>query len=308
MKLPYNTDVSSNFFLNDDKTGFLEVPLDNTAKFFEPYAERLQRFNDEVLATGSAAPGISPLSPGRSQDKVISQFNKKENLRQFLSSVGDIAIRSDANGMTHLRYRNGNDYFDYVVVADDRWVNVGSCTQFGAGFTGNGEYGLEELLSLPLDRIKEIEIVKAPAPPLAMKNFGNIVINDPENYGVNESLSPLTFLSSKQITDLSHPGYMGTILITTVDRKAGINDAVSIDPLGYQASRDFYSPVYETKEQQEAPTPDLRTTIYWNPDVQTDADGKAKISFYTSDIPASYTITIEGVTKDGALFHKTIHF
>ena len=49
--------------------------------------------------------------------------------------------------------------------------------------------------------------------------------------------------------------------------------------------------------------PDLRTTIYWKPDVITDDDGKATLDFYTSDNPATYTVIIEGVNIDGKLIH-----
>jgi len=281
----------------------------NTAKTFEPYKEELLRFHDEVLRTGDYPFGVSHLTPGRRQDRIISRLelvkNKKLTLRQFLASVDDIAIRTDDNGTLHLRYRNGANYYDYVVIVDDRWLNAGALTLSDANFTSGDEYGLDDLLSLSVDRIKEVEIVQAPAPPIAMKDFGYLVVNDPAFYGINESLSPIHVIAPKQPADLSHPGYMGTILITTMDGKAGISDALKIAPLGYQVSREFYSPVYETKEQKEDPTPDLRTTIYWNPDVQTDEAGQAKISFYAADVPTTYTITIEGITKEGLLISKT---
>ena len=62
---------------------------------------------------------------------------------------------------------------------------------------------------------------------------------------------------------------------------------------------DFYNPVYETPEQKAASSPDLRTTIYWNPSLRFDGTGKASVLFYTSDDPESYRINIEGVTKEG---------
>jgi len=286
-----------------------ETFLLNTAKIFEPYREGLYRFHDAVFTLGDASTGMSPLSPGRSGDIIISRSelwnNKKMTLRQLLSSFDDITIRSDENGTLHLRYLNGINYYDYVVVADDRWFNAYSTSLTDPDFHESAAYSLESLLSLTNNRIEEVEIIHAPAPPITLKTFGNLVVNDPELYGINESLSPIQVISPKEVKNLSHPGYMGTILITTMDRNGGISDALTIAPLGYQSSRDFYSPVYETKEQKESPAPDLRTTIYWNPDVQTDDEGKAKISFYAPDVPTTYTITIEGITKDGLLIHKT---
>jgi hypothetical protein len=281
----------------------------NASNVLALYRERMHYFNDKVLTTGNHTTGLSPFSPGRSQDRVITQSdlwrNKKLTLSQFLSSLGEIAIRSDENGMLHLRYQNGNNYYDYVVIVDDRWFNAFACARFDDDFIGNGEYSLSDLVSLPIDRIQEIEIVHAPAPPIIMNDFGNLIVNDPELYGITESLSPLSCLSPKQETGLSHPGYLGTILITTKAQNAGVSNALKLAPLGYQVSRDFYSPAYETKNKQEDPAPDLRTTIYWCSDVQTDETGKATISFYTGDICTTYTVTIEGVTQDGKLIHKT---
>jgi hypothetical protein len=74
-------------------------------------------------------------------------------------------------------------------------------------------------------------------------------------------------------------------------------------PLGYQLPVEFYSPKYDTQERLENRQPDLRTTIYWQPNVVTDEEGKAKLDFYTADDPATYTVIIEGISEDGKLIH-----
>ena len=74
-------------------------------------------------------------------------------------------------------------------------------------------------------------------------------------------------------------------------------------PLGYQMPVDFYSPKYDTQESIHNSKPDLRTTIYWKPNVIADADGNAKLDFYTADDPATYSVIIEGVSNDGRLIH-----
>jgi len=74
-------------------------------------------------------------------------------------------------------------------------------------------------------------------------------------------------------------------------------------PLGYQAPIEFYSPKYDTPESINNPKPDLRTTIYWKPDVITDDEGNAHLDFYTADDPATYSVIIEGVADDGKLIH-----
>jgi hypothetical protein len=45
--------------------------------------------------------------------------------------------------------------------------------------------------------------------------------------------------------------------------------------------------------------PDFRSTLYWEPNITTDQNGKAKVSFYTSDIKEKYTVKIAGVDVNG---------
>lgn len=38
-------------------------------------------------------------------------------------------------------------------------------------------------------------------------------------------------------------------------------------PFGFKQETEFYSPKYETAQQKNDPVPDLRTTLYWNPEI-----------------------------------------
>jgi len=69
---------------------------------------------------------------------------------------------------------------------------------------------------------------------------------------------------------------------------------------GYSKVKEFYAPKYEVKSDRQNDT-DLRSTIYWNPNLVTDASGKAALSFYTADLPGKYKVVIEGLTIDGRL-------
>ena len=75
-------------------------------------------------------------------------------------------------------------------------------------------------------------------------------------------------------------------------------------PLGYQVTKEFYSPTYDTKESIENRYSDLRSTVYWNPHVFAGENGKAQIDFYTSDNPNNYTIVVEGTASDGSIVLK----
>jgi len=79
---------------------------------------------------------------------------------------------------------------------------------------------------------------------------------------------------------------------------------VSTTLLGFQRPIEFYAPKYETPQQKSSYLPDLRTTIYWKPDLLTDEDGKAHIEFYSADTPTIYDIVFEGLTMDGMPVRK----
>ncbi|MES3016837.1 MAG: carboxypeptidase-like regulatory domain-containing protein [Bacteroidota bacterium] len=71
-------------------------------------------------------------------------------------------------------------------------------------------------------------------------------------------------------------------------------------PLPYSFPLTFYRPRYPVKEAKPA-LADLRSTIHWEPNIITDKNGKARISFYTADQPGTYTIIVEGANMNGGL-------
>lgn len=64
--------------------------------------------------------------------------------------------------------------------------------------------------------------------------------------------------------------------------------------------RKYYSPDYEKSKNSEERT-DFRTTIYWDPNICTDNNGKATVSFYNSDEITTFRAIAEGVGAKGIL-------
>jgi uncharacterized protein YfaS (alpha-2-macroglobulin family) len=46
---------------------------------------------------------------------------------------------------------------------------------------------------------------------------------------------------------------------------------------------------------------DLRTTIYWNPNIITDKKGNASFEFFNADTKGNYRIVVEGIDENGHL-------
>ena len=66
---------------------------------------------------------------------------------------------------------------------------------------------------------------------------------------------------------------------------------------GYSQVKEFYSPNYSTLPME----PDYRRTLYWNPSVKTDKDGKALIQFYNNSSCKSFSISAETITPQGVM-------
>jgi len=81
----------------------------------------------------------------------------------------------------------------------------------------------------------------------------------------------------------------------------------SITPPGFYKAREFYSPQYGVGESATN-LPDQRTTIFWKPDVATDANGNASFSFYNAEGVGNYKVIIEGIDTKGNLGRQVFQY
>ena len=71
---------------------------------------------------------------------------------------------------------------------------------------------------------------------------------------------------------------------------------------GYNQQKEFINPNYYDKDLLKQP--DLRATLYWNPNVIMDkTNNKVQIEYYNNDISKKLLLTIEGVNAFGKLIH-----
>lgn len=155
----------------------------------------------------------------------------------------------------------------------------------------------------------------------------------------NEPSTPLFILDGMLISDMPM-NFINSIPMSNIDKVEvlkggsaaiygyrGANGAIAIytkkgeDPMtqdyelvgaitkkiaGFSSNRDFYSPRY-TPENIDSPEPDHRTTLYWNPEINTE-DGKTELSFYSADDLGYFRIIVEGVTNTGQVCFGTTGF
>lgn len=69
----------------------------------------------------------------------------------------------------------------------------------------------------------------------------------------------------------------------------------------YPYKRQFAYPEY--KSTNTVYRHDFREAIYWNPVVETNIDGKAKVEFYNSDANTTFRVITEGISANGLIGH-----
>lgn len=112
------------------------------------------------------------------------------------------------------------------------------------------------------------------------------------------------------VTFWGSAGENGVIAITTnpnfVRREIPRPNMLSFSLLGYQKKAEFYIPRYDVDSVRMAlkDVPDNRPTVYWNPAVRTDKEGRVRCTFPASDSFGPYTVIIEGILDDGTVCRK----
>ncbi|MFB9843241.1 carboxypeptidase-like regulatory domain-containing protein [Mucilaginibacter ginsenosidivorans] len=105
----------------------------------------------------------------------------------------------------------------------------------------------------------------------------------------------------------------GALVITTKRGTEWATDLYNIPPAGvvtlkykgFHKTKAFYQPKYAPKADSPG---SARSTIYWNPNMLTDKDGKASLDYFTPDVKGTYRVVIEGIDDDGNLARQVYRY
>jgi len=146
------------------------------------------------------------------------------------------------------------------------------------------------------------------------ENFNNYNEKSPINSTVNQSVSDLNLdLVESVMINRDSKNALGYCpecdkgkdytLIYIYTRKDGalVNTRGTRKTMfeGFTNVREFYSPDYKTMGVSDEK--DFRRTLYWNPNVKTDKNGKTSITLYNNKTCKSISINNEGLTKAGLI-------
>lgn len=130
-------------------------------------------------------------------------------------------------------------------------------------------------------------------------SLDDIVVQDVESVEVLRSIGNIAIYGSN--------GTNGLFVITT-KRGGGVSTynryspgIIVYAPKGFYNSRTFYSPKYDINPDRK---PDLRTTVYWNPNIVSNAEGKGNLEYFNTDAQGTYRMVIEGIDAFGNLGRK----
>jgi hypothetical protein len=190
------------------------------------------------------------------------------------------------------------------------------------------ELNMKDYIALPV--MQEVFFELLPGVFFKNKKSGyEITIPNPENNNKPFNIPPGLFIDGVAIKDPSvvaaldpdlvekidlvrEKYYVGDYLfygIVNIITKAGDFSKVSLPDyavrLPYRVLdpvNSFVSPDYSSAELKKRRIPDFRNTLYWNPSVKPDKEGKARIEFWTSDFVSDFEVNIQGVAPDGKIF------
>jgi TonB-dependent SusC/RagA subfamily outer membrane receptor len=218
----------------------------------------------------------------------------RSGLLQRTIGLKEVNITQKKNPVSTSSNLNGAGNADYIITAKDleTCLTVAQCLQGRIA-------GLVVKSGIPyLTRYGNTPMrITIDGMPAEAEFLENINVRDIETVEVLKSPSNTAIYGSR--------GGGGILVITTKTGK--IEDSytsyspwiVAYAPKGFAESRLFYSPKYTTDIPDNKS--DLRTTVYWNPQVVSDKDGKAAFDFFTTDQSGNYRVVVEGINGNGQL-------
>ncbi|WP_461450826.1 carboxypeptidase-like regulatory domain-containing protein [Mucilaginibacter sp.] len=237
-----------------------------------------------------------------SKDLVNQQM--KYGLAKRTIVLKEVVVKDTRILLKHSANLNGPGNADQVLVGDQiptGCATIDQCLQgrlFFINFINGVPYSTRGgSLSINVDGVF-----------ISPDEFNTLNINDIESIEVLRTGSSYAIYGSQA-------GKGGIIVITTkrgddITRDSYKRPApgiITYSPVGYYKIRTFYSPQYDDPKTNQS-IADQRSTIYWNPNIVTDKDGKASFQFFNAGNKGTYRVIIEGIDIDGNIGRQVYRY
>lgn len=279
------------------KEGATEV---KQAELYQRQYDNLQALKEYTLATGSFyIEEVSVYEHRRKKDDGHFRiYSKPSNSREITNR--DLAY------MSVIDYMQGR--FAGVTVTKDMNIIIrgGSGMSSGPARTMGERSTASDRAMKPYERKEEYTsaLLLLDGFPVSKDVFLSIPMSDIDVVEVLKNPSEVSIFGMR--------GMGGVVSIFT--KKGGVPDysskyipgTIAVKLAGYASNRVFYSPRY-SKKNINSPKPDHRIVQYWDPNIFTE-NGKASVSFFTSDDISRYKVYVEGITSEGKICLGTAEF
>jgi hypothetical protein len=214
------------------------------------------------------------------------------------------------NIVAHSDNLNGAGNADQVLMGDrlDGCTTLSDCLRgklFGVRFGQDGT---------PYNSRQSTRIANGPLAMVLVVDGNVIPGNQLNDLNPNDIYSIEELISGGNLAVYGSNASGGALIITTKRGTEG-SFVTSETPAGlityqfegFSKSRTFYAPKY-SNPATDIKTPDRRTTIYWNPNIVTDKDGKASFDYFNADTKGTYRVVIEGIDAEGNLGRQVYRY
>lgn len=237
------------------------------------------------------------LSVYAQSSKQLYQEQRKYGLGNHVIPLREVVIREKKQALKYSANLNGPGNADQVIFGKDLWnigcINIPECLQgrlVGVIFRNGIPYSTRDFR--PMQLIVDGAYVDG--------EFLNTL-----NYNDVQAIEVLRNVALTSI----YGGFGGSGVFLVTTRHGGETDdpqpiygrgITTYYSKGYYKARVFYSPQYD-KPNTNKQVADLRTTIYWNPNLLTGKDGKTSFEYFNAGSKGSYRVVIEGIDNKGKI-------
>ena len=263
-------------------------------------------YNDELLPRYYLSKSQKQLIR---EKEFVDNFYKDDST-EFIEEVAIVAkrLKPQEKPDTYRKLPDGGIYLEKIPF---RYQNVLEYLQHKAGV----------ILSTDSIGNRVVYLSRAYSSSFLFQNPALLVIDDIPlgqlGYQVIRYLPPseVLYIDILKGAEASFYGARGSNGVIVIYTKTGGGTTGKINNVGYRhfklngyySCREYYCPNYDIPKKEHEKR-DLRSSIYWNPNIQTDENGIATVTFYNSDRNTKIKAQIEGINTEGDLGFKEFNY
>ncbi len=214
--------------------------------------------------------------------------------------------------LKHSENLNGPGQADQVIMGDQLvgCANIADCLVYllrgGVRFAYNGPTPIVYSTHTPV-------ALTGPTKPMAVLLNGVIQGQDVLGLISTSDVQSIEALESPMYSAIYGSAATGGLIIITTKYGDEANYITPLQPgltlysfKGFYKAKEFYSPKYTV--DKKVTLADNRKTVYWQPNIVTDKDGKASFDYFNAGSAGKYRVVIEGVDGNGKLARQVMQY